>query len=176
MTQPHETLKEALKALTPFDPPVDGWQRLQRALPATPQRRNRRLAAGLALAASVLVAIGAALRLPVPQRPTALDRDIAALMLQSRSLEQDLARLRPQVAVWNAGYEAAAQAIEGRLAVVDVQLNHAQPESARRLWRDRVALLDSLVETHQAANLQFAPPATLTHDRPQPETRTEWSL
>lgn len=97
-------------------------------------------------------------------------------MRQSRSLEQDLAQLRPQVAVWNAGYEAATQAIESRLAVVDVQLNHAQPQSARRLWQDRVALLDSLVETHQAANLQLAPTTTLTPDRPQPDTRTEWSL
>ncbi|MFA5940718.1 MAG: hypothetical protein WC809_15280 [Sinimarinibacterium sp.] len=178
MTPPNQALKETLKALPPFEPPQQSWPRLQQALSTTSQRRIKLFATGLAVAASVLVAVGVVLRLPSTQAPvaTAADRDIAALMQQSRDLEQDLAHLRPQVAVWNAGYEAATQTIESNLAVVDMQLNYAQPASARRLWQDRVALLDNLVETHQAASLQFAPPTTFTPSRPQPDKQTEWSL
>lgn len=173
MTPHNETLQEALRALPPLEPPADGWPRLQRTLPAT---MRRRLAAGLALAASVVLVVSVALRLPSTPAPTAEEREVAALMQQSRTLEQDLAQLRPQVAVWNADYEAATRAIEGRLAVVDVQLNYAAPASARRLWQDRVALLGSLVETHEAASLNLAAPATFNPDPPQPDSRTEWSL
>lgn len=162
-------IAERLRNLPDFDPPEDGWLRLQRRLPS-PRRRARRLAGGLALAASLLVAVGA---LFAPQTGRIAgsggDLELEHLMRRSQALEQDLARLRPQVAVWDERHAAAAQSIENRLAVVDLQLNYAEPASARRLWRDRIALMSTLVQTHQGAR-QLALPDSRLSDRP------EWSL
>ncbi|HEY1077796.1 MAG TPA: hypothetical protein VGE51_13985 [Fontimonas sp.] len=174
------TLTEHLRALPDFDPPPEGWSRLQAQLePAAPRRRRR--AAPLALAASVLTMIAAgwlaAPTAPLPE-PAPLtspaqtdtsDGAIAGLMARSRALESDLDQVRPQVVVWDGRFAATAQTLESRLAMVDLQLNHADADGARRLWQDRVALMSRLVETHRAASLG---------NRPQPAgaAAQEWNL
>lgn len=158
---------ESLRSLPSFEAPADGWQRLQGAVAARPRRRTRGLAAGTALAASVLLAFAIIVR-PDPRAPSPVPTsEVARLMQRSQGLERDLNRLRPQVAVWDARHAARAQAIEDRIAIVDLQLNYAQPSGAKQLWQDRVALLGSLVETHRAA--------TLTSPPNQSE-EMEWSL
>jgi hypothetical protein len=141
-------LSEALRELPAFDPPADGWLRLQHAL--QPRSRRRRSPARFALAASVLAAVGVAMLLPRTQVPVP-DPELSRLMQQSRTLEQDLQRLRPQVVVWDGRYAATTTALENGIAVVDLQLNVAADAGARRLWQDRVTLLTQLVETHEAA-------------------------
>lgn len=162
-------IAEQLRNLPDFEPPEDGWSRLQRRLPS-PRRRGRRVAGGFALAASLLIAVGALL---APQTGRIAgpggDLELERLVRRSQALERDLARLRPQVAVWDQPHATAVQSIENRLAVVDLQLNYAEPASARRLWRDRVALMSTLVQTHQAAR-QPAPADPRFSDRP------EWNL
>ncbi|WP_370305415.1 hypothetical protein [Sinimarinibacterium flocculans] len=142
-------LSESLRELPAFEPPADGWSRLQQALLPAPRRR-RRTTAALALAASVLAAVGI-VRLMPPQALSPADPEITALMQRSQALERHLVRLRPQVVVWDARYAATTQAIESDIAMVDLQLNHASAAGARTLWENRVSLLDRLVATHQAA-------------------------
>jgi hypothetical protein len=156
-------LSEALRKLPAFDPPGDGWLRLQQAL--QPQPRRRRSPTRFALAASVLAAVGVAMLLPRTPVPPP-DPELSRLMQQSRTLEQDLQRLRPQVVVWDGRYAATTTALENGIAVVDLQLNVAADAGARRLWQDRVALLTRLVETHEAAGVRGGAPSA------QPE----WSL
>ncbi len=172
------TLSEALKALPEFDPPADGWSRLQARLEPAVPRRHR--AAPLALAASVLtmIAAGWLVYTPVPPpgspaknviaAPTS-DNAVAGLMARSRALESDLDRVRPQVVVWDGRLAATTQTLESRLAMVDLQLNHADADSARRLWQDRVALMSRLVETHQAASRGNRPQQVAT-------AAQEWNL
>ncbi len=185
------TLSESLRALPEFDPPPDGWLRLQSQLEPVAPRRRRRGAASLALAASVLTMIGAgwlAYSPTVPTVPTlptiaaiettpvtsvamnqTADGAIAGLMARSRALESDLDQVRPQVVVWDGRLAATTQTLESRLAMVDLQLNHADADGARRLWQDRVALMSRLVETHRTASLGNRPQASDT-------AAQEWNL
>lgn len=145
-------LSEKLKALADFDPPPGGWERLVCRLDR--QKRSRRAVyAGLALAASLLLAMGLALlrpAVPVPARGQGAD-DLAQLMLRSRELEQTLLQVRPRVLAWDNTLASEAARLENDLAVVDLQLNYAGPEGARRLWKNRVELMSQLVQTHEQA-------------------------
>lgn len=159
------SLAERLRALPAFVPPPGGWERLN----LRRQARRRRYAVaggGLALAASVLVAIGlVGLK---PDRAPALGggfaaapaakREVAQLISRSQNLERQLSAARPQVAVWNSGRDARATLLEQRLRVIDAQLNVAAPDSAERLWRERVKVMNALVTLHQPEEpaLQYA--------------------
>lgn len=161
------SLGERLRALPSFTPPPGGWARLNARRQA--QRRRYAVAGGgFALAASVLVAIGLAGLKPDPAprqgsvvvaaaKPAA-QREVAQLISRSQNLERQLHAARPQVAVWSSGREARADLIEQRLRVIDAQLNVADSDSAERLWRDRVKLMNALVELHepQEPALQYA--------------------
>lgn len=150
------SLKDALEALPGFEPPEGGLTRMQQAL-ETRRRGRRRRRTVLALAASVVVILGAALLPlrgpPPPGGAVAVDRDVALLMAQSRALEQTLSRLRAEAPVWDAASDARAEALRRDLSLVDLQLAYSEPAQARLLWRDRVALMSSLVRTHRDANL-----------------------
>jgi hypothetical protein len=162
------SLSERLRALPAFAPPPGGWARLERRRAAERRRRYAAAGGGLALAASVLVAIGLVGLKPEPV-PTlggggfvaakpAAQREVAQLISRSQNLERQLHDARPQVAVWSSSREARADLIEQRLRVIDAQLNVADSDSAERLWRDRVKLMNALVELHQPQEpaLQYA--------------------
>ena len=171
-------LPERLRALPDFDPPAGGWSRLSQRMQA---RRRRFVAAsgGLALAASVLAAIGLVNfrpastgpslngRTPAPpsapaSRSGAQTLEVAQLIDRSQRLERQLSQARPQVVVWNSGRASRAALLERKLARVDAELNYAQASNdtaaAERLWSDRVELMNALVELHQpeAPALQYA--------------------
>jgi len=153
------SLPARLRGLRDFDPPAGGWQRLQR------RTRMRRVQAwaggGLALAASVLLGVGLSLGIGVKQpatvplietaQQTASNADIHQLISTSQRLEQRLARVRPRVAVWDSTREARADELEQRVMAVDAQLNYyaSDPRSAETLWRNRVELMNALVDLHQ---------------------------
>ncbi|HUP93189.1 MAG TPA: hypothetical protein VM074_13155 [Solimonas sp.] len=155
------TLKERLQQLPDHDPPPGGWEALQRRLPTAPGRSRRRaMYSGFALAASLALALGLALLRPGPDATapaSAADPELVQLMQQSRTLEANLAQLKPQVSVWSSGLAADSARLENDLAVVDLQLNYAEePAGARRLWQNRVQLMSQLVQTHRQAALQPA--------------------
>lgn len=160
-------LEESLRSLPEFDPPPGGWTRLQRRLEEQRLVRRRRYG-GLALAASMLLAVGVGVLLPrtaaVPVVPSsspsssvaadAAGDEVVRLKQRSRELEQRLAQVQPQVQVWDNRLAGETARLERDLLLVDLQINHAQePESARRLWRNRVALMSQLVQTHRQAAL-----------------------
>ncbi len=165
-------LSERLRALPEFDPPDDGWARLERALRPGVQPRSRRRwrswSGGAALAASLLLAVGVWRQAPPQPDTSDANRDVRALITESRTLEQRLDQLRPQVVVWDATLAAGSDRLEQDLALVDLQLNYASTSDTRQqLWRNRVALMSRLVQLHERAELQ---------PTPAEGTPTEWTL
>ena len=166
------SLPARLKALPSYAPPSSGWQDLASRLAAR-RRRFYAMGSGLALAASVVVAVSVVLIKPVQQpirQPGAAPAPVASssgttqvaqLIDRSQALERELSSARPQVVVWNSGRETRAAALEQRLRMVDAQLNYsADSESAESLWRERVRLMNALVDLHkpqsQAPGLMYA--------------------
>ena len=156
------SLAERLRALPAYTPPSGGWMRLDARLAAR-RRRYAMAGGGFALAASVLVAVGlVGLRPDRTSSPDAAARapsaQVAQLISRSQTLERELAYARPQTVVWSSGREARAAALEQKVRVIDAQLNYAHSDSAERLWRDRVRVMNALVELHQpqAPALQYA--------------------
>lgn len=156
-------LSNKLRALPDFEPPVGGWTRLQQRL-ERPARARPSLPA-FALAASVALAVGLAVLMPTPPRqgqpppgqPAQRSVGIEQLMQRSRQLEAELAAVRSDVPVWDGRLAARTAALESGLQLVDLQLSYSEPErspeQARRLWSDRVRLMDALVQTHERAVL-----------------------
>jgi erythromycin esterase-like protein len=162
-------LPDKLKNLAEFEPPPGGWSTLQRRMHA--QRRQRQLFGGFAMAASLLLAVGVGVMLPkTPQEQVAIASsatntpdDLGKLKQQSRQLENSLDQVRPQVQVWDSRLARRTAGLEKDLTAVDLQINRAkEPESARRLWRNRVALMSQLVQTHQQAALM-----TVAYEKPE---------
>lgn len=157
------SLPERLRALPSFDPPAGGWTRLSQRM-LLRRRRYAQAGGGLALAASLLLAIGLVGLRPesTPQsRVSASSQSstaVAQLINRSQLLEHRLAQARPQVAVWDSGRADRAALLETRLRQVDAQLNFADPKTAEQLWRNRVELMNAMVELHepQAPALQYA--------------------
>lgn len=159
-------LPERLRALPSFDPPLGGWMRVSQRMQ---RRRQRYLQAGtgLALAASLLVAVGLVGLRPESGTPSSFRpaspsvSTVTQLINRSQRLEHRLAQARPQVAVWDSSRANRAAALETRLRQVDARLNYSLPgetDSSAALWRDRVELMNALVELHepQAPALQYA--------------------
>lgn len=160
------SLSERLRALPAFAPPPGGWARLQQRR-GLRRRRYAMAGGGLALAASVMMAVALFAVKPDPaplagggfaQKPAA-QQEVAQLISRSQNLERQLSSARPQVAVWGSGQDTRARMIEQRLRIVDAQLNvAADPVAAERLWRERVRLMNALVELHEPEEpaLQYA--------------------
>jgi hypothetical protein len=151
-----------LSALPEFEAPVGGWQ----AIIATRRRReageSRRWP--VALAATVLAAVaGLAWQLQSTQRelvaagatptsPAAFADD--SVRAQNAKLEALLASL-PEVRVMRGSTAFTVSQLEDRLAFVDDRLSRITlepnaPEHAERLWRERVELMNSLVQVRYA--------------------------
>ncbi|HUR39984.1 MAG TPA: hypothetical protein VM240_02350 [Verrucomicrobiae bacterium] len=164
------SLGERLRALPSFTPPPGGWSRLQARRHAA-RRRYAMAGGGLALAASLLVAVAMVVKPDTSSKPRAFGggfvastqpaakREVAQLINTSQNLERQLTSARPQVAVWSSGRQNSVAMIEQRLRVIDAQLNVVtDSDSAESLWRDRVKLMNALVELHEpeAPALQYA--------------------
>ncbi len=144
-----------LKALPALRPARDHWPAVRQRLAV--ERRARRVrwlgAGSLALAASVALAflIGSLSR----PRTAPASSGIAETMARSHALEQAIESYRPETRVTDGATARAAGELEDRIALVDRQLEMAQllePEpqdqALLRLWRERVGLLDALVDVH----------------------------
>lgn len=143
-----------LRALPSLRPARDHWPEVRQRLAA--DRRRRRImwlaTAGLAAAASVVMAVSSRSHAHVT---TARAVAISSAMERSNQLEELLQEYQPDRRVVDGATARVAGDLEDRIAVLDRQLELAQlfPENTRdtallRLWRQRVGLLDALVDVH----------------------------
>jgi hypothetical protein len=149
-----------LAALAQFQAPADGWQAALAARQARAARLHRRLP--IAVAAAVLAAtVGLAAWLQSTQRALlagAAVQPVAAVAAEARAeserLERILARLEERRSLRGSTAFTVAE-LEDRLAFLDDRLSlmalepHA-PERSERLWRERVEILNSLVQVRYA--------------------------
>lgn len=144
-----------LKALPPLRPARDRWPGIAAEVGAERrQRRNRSVGlVGLAAAAAVALAVGIT---PLAAPDTSPDAGrIEQVMAQSRALETALASYDPESRVLDGRTAGIAQELEDRIARLDRELEVTElleqqsPEAdLLRLWRERVGLLDALVDVH----------------------------
>jgi len=158
----------ALRALPELRPPVDRWPAVRAAFEV--RQRRKRLewigGAALALAASLTLAVVAprALRqMPGPapiatHRPppsASEDGELDALVRRSQRLEAALSRYEPAGRVMDASSASTVAEIEDSIALIDARLSttstgRAPSHEVVGLWRDRVKLMDELVQAHDA--------------------------
>jgi hypothetical protein len=149
-----------LKSLPALRPSRDLWPAVRSRQQAERRRRWQARwtgAAGFLAAASVALALvwGDVAR-PDAASATA---DIAAARERSQVLESALDQYNPDVRVIDGRTARVSQELEDRIAELDQQLQDAQLRRARQaenqqqqqvleLWRERVGLLNALVDVH----------------------------
>ena len=151
-----------LTALPEFEPPVDAWRAIQAARRS--RGSNAALRWPLALAATLLAAVAGLpfLLQPAQHEPavmTGLTFDPAspateAIQTQNARLESLLAALPERHAMRGSTAFTVSQ-LEDQLALVDDRLSRIAmepnaPEFSERLWRERVELMNSLVQVRYA--------------------------
>ena len=144
-----------LKALPALRPTRDRWPAVRARFEAEQRaRRLRRFGlVGLAAAASVALVVGT--RSPSRPLAPATRAELSDAMARSRALEAALDRYHPESRVLDGRTARIAQELEDRIAAVDRQLEMTdlQTGGSREaqeldLWRERVGLLDALVDVH----------------------------
>ncbi len=143
-----------LRALPALRPARDQWPLLRSRLNADRRHRRRRWVAGIG------VALAAGLTLVVLARQADRGRDrselaIDSVMTRSDQLEQLIQSYNPDERITDGTTARLAGQLEDRIAQVDQQLELARQAAGRRngsevlqLWRQRVGLLDALVDVH----------------------------
>ena len=145
-----------LKALPALRPTRDRWPAVRARFDA--ERRTRRLRqaglVGLAAAASIalLISLRGAYHAPAP---AAVPAELAEAKATSQALEAAIDRYHPESRVLDGRTARIAQELEDRIAAVDSELQMTDlADPGRRdakelnLWRERVGLLDALVDVH----------------------------
>ena len=142
-----------LKALPALRPARDQWPHVATRLYAERRRRSRIGAiAGLAIAASVAVA----LVVPGSRSVSGVAAgEIEQAMARSQALESALSQYNPEGHILDGRTAGLAQGLEDRIARVDRELEMAEllerqtrDQQLLKLWRERVGLLDALVDVH----------------------------
>jgi hypothetical protein len=143
-----------LKALPALHPSRDRWPQVAARVRAA--RRQRRLRAGglLGLAAAASVTLGVFVSGTGDRAPMS-EREIHQAISRSQALESALSQYHPEDRVLDGRTAGIAEALEDRIARVDRQLEMAEllgrqsrDEQLLKLWRERVGLLDALVDVH----------------------------
>jgi hypothetical protein len=161
-------LREQLAKLPVFALPEGMWEsvvmRAERGEPASGYRHGVLRGAGVAMVASIVIAVSLAM-LPIPvQHPAetvtpdgAQPASVSQLVTQSRYLEKAVLSLNANTdhMIISAGTAATVAALEDRIALVDYEINHAalDPDAQQRLtqlWQQRVNLLQSLAAVRYA--------------------------
>lgn len=143
-----------LKALPTLRPNRDRWPETKARFKADRRRRRTRVAGltGLALAASV----AGALVVGDLSRPADATADqLNQAMERSQVLESALSEFNPAGRVLDGRTARIAGELEDRIARVDRELEvtelmrqQATDRDLLKLWRERVGLLDALVDVH----------------------------
>ncbi len=143
-----------LKALPSLRPGRDRWPETHARVRAERQLRRTRLIGmtGLAAAASVAIVLATGNVAPVPQ---ASAHELQQVMVRSQALETALSEFNPEGRVIDGRTAQMAQELEDRIARVDraLEATELSPEQGHdqdllSLWRERVGLLDALVDVH----------------------------
>jgi hypothetical protein len=144
-----------LKALPTLRPARSQWGTVSARLNAERRRRRQRWAAigGVALAASVALAV-VVRDLARPHTADASEA-IAEVMDRSHNLERTLERYQADARVVDGLTAGVAERLDDRIGAIDQQLQAAQmldqvtqQRKMLELWRERVGLLDALVDVH----------------------------
>ena len=143
-----------LKALPTLRPTRDRWPETKARFSAERRRRRTRVAGltGLAMAASVALAIAVG----GPSQPTdPTTEQLNQARERSQVLEGALNEYNPAGRVLDGRTARIAGELEDRIARVDRQLEatellrqQATDRDLLKLWRERVGLLDALVDVH----------------------------
>jgi hypothetical protein len=143
-----------LKALQPLRPSRDRWPETAARFRAERRRRRNRVVGftGLAAAASLALALSVG---HLSHPPVANAEQLSQAMERSQALENALSAYNPEGRMLDGRTAGIAQELEDRIARVDRELEVAElsPQQARdeellKLWRERVGLLDALVDVH----------------------------
>ena len=143
-----------IKALPALRPSRDRWPLVTARLRVARRAHRQRMAglAGLAAAASIAVAV---LIGPRGEVVPGGRQEIQAAMARSQALETALSQYHPEQRMLDGRTAGIAQELEDRIARVDRELEMAellqqQPKDDQllKLWRERVGLLDALVDVH----------------------------
>lgn len=149
-----------LRALPALRPARDLWPAVRARQQAESRRRQTRRWTGVAgfLAAA---SVAFALFLGDVARPAAAsaEAEIAAAKERSQVLETTLDRYNPDARVIDGRTARVSQELEDRIAALDQQLQQAELHEAQQaeevqqqrmleLWRERVGLLNALVDVH----------------------------
>ncbi len=161
-----ETMRRRLAALPAVNAPADGWARVRARIdaaqrPAVPRRGGSMVAiaascAMLGVLAGMLLREGGRGAQELAAQPAAgvlpqtLD-SIEELRDRSRVLEEVLAALPARPAVERAGTAVPIDTLQAQVQWVDHQLSvsgaaHAAPDLRERLWRERVEIMNTLVQ------------------------------
>ncbi|HWN05082.1 MAG TPA: hypothetical protein VNQ72_18870 [Candidatus Dormibacteraeota bacterium] len=153
----HERLHQRvarLKALPALRPTRDRWPQVAARVRAGRRARRLRVGGFIGLAAAASIALGVLVGRP-GGKLAAGEQEISQAMARSQALESALSRYHPEDRVLDGRTAGIAQELEDRIARVDRELEMAdmlgrQSRDAQllRLWRERVGLLDALVDVH----------------------------
>lgn len=176
-----DVLQTRLAELDDTVPPREVWQRIESQARAEGLFRNRiaegtKWFAGTGIAAAVVLAV-----LNIPLATTVVDNgsenisatppvsvatdnnspaNLNALMVQSRQIERDLRALPGQPSLMRASTAATIAELEDRIAAIDYRLNHPDirlsPVQAEIYWRERVRLMNSLLNLRRAQAQRMA--------------------
>lgn len=143
-----------LKALPTLRPARDRWPETRARFKADRRRRRTRLAGVTSLAAAACLAVVMVLgNLTQPNEMTAAQ--LTQVMERSQILESALNDYNPDRRVLDGRTARIAGELEERIARLDreLEMTELQPEQGTdedllRLWRERVGLLDALVDVH----------------------------
>jgi hypothetical protein len=168
------SLRAAMHRLPQVEPPAIAWDRIQHALAERGPRRASFQKMGLAAAVTVAVTVAvvafltsstdrrttaattAATELVVAEAPAHAEMPrLEDLVAQSQRLEGLLRKLPGRPSVERVSTAVTIDAIEQRIQWLDFQLSavadqELSEEQSRRLWRERVDLMDSLVKVRYA--------------------------
>jgi hypothetical protein len=141
-------------------PARDRWPETHARVRAERRGRRARLIglSGLAAAASIAIMLATG-RPDSPRTAASLRRasseELQRVMVRSQALETALSELQPDNGVIDGRTAQMAQELEDRIARVDraleaTELARQQPDDqdVLDLWRERVGLLDALVDVH----------------------------
>lgn len=147
-----------LKALPSLRPARDQFPALRTRLAAERRRRQVRWAGlgGLAMAASIALFVMTTPPENADQLPVeTISAELMETITRSQQLERALVALDPDARMLDSRTAAIAGRIEDRLHMVDLDLQAADLLDTQvrireqlRLWRERVGLLDALVDVH----------------------------
>jgi predicted anti-sigma-YlaC factor YlaD len=143
-----------LRSLATLNPPRDRWPAVRATILAE-RRRNRlvRFRWGTVALAASLAGIVTMRSVQREQVNATRTQDIQSLVSRSQQLENALRELDPASRVMSVTTAGAVAELEDRIAAVDAELDQG-PAMARDdllgLWRQRVQLMEGLVNVHVA--------------------------